>query len=94
MGLQSAAVQRLGISGVATVFVTGTFTTATLRFVDGMKTAAPQKQASATLPALSWASYFLGAFVGGFENVWHTPIPIILPAILIGGVGLAYRRSA
>jgi len=94
MGLQSVAVQRLGIAGVATVFVTGTFTTAIMRLIDGQKASQSPPPPSPLLPALSWSFYFLGAILGGLESVWQTPIPIVLPGLLLITVGLAARRFA
>jgi uncharacterized membrane protein YoaK (UPF0700 family) len=82
MGLQSAAVQRLGVAGVSTVVVTGTLTTAVLRLVDGKKSGAPGASA-AWLPAASWGAYFLGAIAGGLQSVLRAPLPILLPGILL-----------
>lgn len=91
MGMQSAAVQRLGISGVSTVVITGTFTTAITRLVDGMK---PKEADASTpwLPALSWLGYLGGALIGGLESAYHSPLPIILPGVILTSVALLELR--
>ena len=92
MGIQSAAVQQLGIAGVATVFMTGTLTTAVSRFVGGVQERMAGRlplEKSPWLPALTWSAYFLGAFLGGLHRILHTPLPFALPGILILGVALA-----
>lgn len=92
MGMQSAAVQQLGIAGVATVFVTGTLTTAITRFV-GLARETVMKEPLAEkdpwLPAFSWLSYFAGAFIGGLQLVLHTAVPVVLPGALLVAVALA-----
>ncbi|MDD5199612.1 MAG: YoaK family protein [Terrimicrobiaceae bacterium] len=95
MGLQSAAVQQIGIPGVATVFMTGTLTTAITRFVGAAREgdAPPRREEGPWLPASSWAAYFAGAFLGGLENVLHTGISIALAGILLIAVALAAPAS-
>lgn len=46
MGIQSVAVRRLGISGVATTFVTGTLTSLTRRLIDRLRSAVSPSVAS------------------------------------------------
>ncbi|HVE16743.1 MAG TPA: YoaK family protein [Chthoniobacterales bacterium] len=99
MGLQSAAVQQLGMAGVATVFVTGTLTTAIGRLVG--RAQRPGFTATAEenhwLPALSWTSYFVGAFIGGAQAGLHLPILVALPGLLLLGIAIVssvrLRRS-
>lgn len=94
MGMQSAAVQHLGIPGVATVFVTGTLTTAVTRFVGMAAPPSPEPRPDPWLPAMSWVAYFLGALVGGLQSHWNNPAPIVLPGIILAAVGSAgFRRS-
>ena len=93
MGLQSAAVQKLGVAGVATVFMTGTLTAAMSRVV-GVALDHPTGESGRWLPAITWGSYFLGAFIGGLHRVLHTDWPLILPATLllvISVIGLSRR---
>ncbi len=95
MGLQSAAVQQLGIAGVATVFVTGTLTTAITRLVGAAREAgdhAPRVEKSPWLPASSWLSYFAGAFIGGLQPALHTGIPAALPGVLLVAAALIGAR--
>jgi uncharacterized membrane protein YoaK (UPF0700 family) len=95
MGLQSAAVQRLGVAGVSTVVVTGTLTTAIMRLVARVNGAARPTEAGAGswLPAASWGAYFAGAIVGGLQSILHTPLPILLPGVILLGVAAAAARA-
>jgi uncharacterized membrane protein YoaK (UPF0700 family) len=89
MGLQSAAIQQLGIPGVATVFVTGTLTATIARLVGlarRMARGEPRTGASPWLPASSWAGYFIGAIIGGMQVVSRSAIPVILPGVLLVAV--------
>jgi uncharacterized membrane protein YoaK (UPF0700 family) len=92
MGLQSAAIQRLGVAGVSTVVVTGTLTIAILRLVDGRASGAPAAN-TAWLPAASWVAYFLGAIVGGLQSLLQVPLPILLPGILLLAVAALASRA-
>jgi uncharacterized membrane protein YoaK (UPF0700 family) len=92
MGLQSAAVQRLGVAGVSTVFVTGTLTTAIVQLVDGRASGAPSKT-TPWLPIASWVAYFLGAIVGGLQSLLQMPLPILLPGILLLVVAATAARA-
>jgi len=87
MGIQSAAVQQLGIAGVSTVFMTGTLTTAVSRAV-GALIERPAADPGRWLPALTWLGYFAGAFIGGLHHALHTPLPFVIPAALLLGVAL------
>ncbi|MEO6847354.1 MAG: YoaK family protein [Chthoniobacterales bacterium] len=91
MGMQSAAVLRLGVSGVATIVVTGTLTTAITRIVEdvhrGVNDKSPSKEGP-WLPSLSWLAYFLGAFLGGVQNRFHMNAIIALPGFLLVGIAL------
>ena len=86
MGMQSAAVQQLGIAGVATVFMTGTLTAAVSRFAGAARErheGRPVSAKSPWLPALTWLAYFTGAFLGSLHHVLHTSLPLALPGLLI-----------
>ncbi|MDB4954928.1 MAG: hypothetical protein JWO36_2497 [Myxococcales bacterium] len=90
MGVQSAAVQRLGVAGVATVVVTGTLTTAITRFV------APgpgERRAGAWLPALTWIGYLAGAILGGLQTaralILFLPGALLLAVAAIAQLGRA-----
>lgn len=93
MGMQSAAVQQLGIAGVSTVFMTGTLTAAVSRVV-GVAIDRPAAESGGWLPALTWLGYFSGAFLGGLHRALHTTLPFALPgALLIIVTVLAMRRA-
>lgn len=70
MGLQSVAVNRMRVAGIATTYVTGTLTHLAMRFVDALRAqpkgvSAPAKPADAWLPAGVWLAYGLGAILAG-----------------------------
>jgi uncharacterized membrane protein YoaK (UPF0700 family) len=87
MGIQSAAVQQLGVAGVATVFMTGTLTTAVTRAI-GFAIDRPAAQPGRWLPALTWLGYFTGAFIGGLHRAFGTKIPFALPSLLLLSVAI------
>lgn len=94
MGLQSAAVQKLGVAGVATVFMTGTLTAAVSRTV-GAVLDHSASEAARWLPAITWGSYFAGAFLGGLHRLLSTDWPLVLPAaVLLGVAAVGLMRSA
>jgi uncharacterized membrane protein YoaK (UPF0700 family) len=89
MGMQSAAVLRLGVSGVATVVVTGTLTTAIMRLAGSAPAAGKD---GPWLPSLSWLAYFLGALLGALPSLLHAAWILAVPGLLLAGVALAGFR--
>jgi uncharacterized membrane protein YoaK (UPF0700 family) len=86
MGLQSAAVQQIGVPGVATVFVTGTLTTGIARLVTTIRRragAALTPPAAPWLPLLTWAAYFSGAVLGGLHHLVPGGIAFAFPGLLL-----------
>ncbi|MEO8206335.1 MAG: YoaK family protein [Chthoniobacterales bacterium] len=82
MGIQGAAVLQLGVSGVPTTVVTGALTTGIARLVGAVRHP-QQTHQNYWLPLLSWLAYFTGALIGGFQSLFHTGIPIVLPGALL-----------
>ncbi len=97
MGLQSAALKRIGIPTVGSTAITGTVTGVMAGAVGWLHTpfasAQRPQDASATrkafaLPATVWSVYALGALTGGFsEGHWHG-VAIGGPAAAVGAVAL------
>jgi len=96
MGLQSAAVQQIGVPGVATVFVTGTLTTGISRLVTTVRRHAGASLApppNPWLPLLTWAAYFSGAVLGGLHRVLPGGLPIALPGLLLAAAVVLAERT-
>lgn len=99
MGVQSVAVRRLGVSGVATTFITGTLTSLTRRLVDRLRSAVvsadqdterPGKTPSTrelVEPAAVWLVYGVGAIVGGTAALrWQFATITLLPIAVVAVV--------
>jgi uncharacterized membrane protein YoaK (UPF0700 family) len=88
MGVQSAAVGRLGVSSVSTTFVTGTLTTFTQRSVDRLSSAddGEEPKNGPRLTAGVWLVYLAGATAGGAADVWWARGAILPPLVLVGAV--------
>ncbi|MGH2856301.1 MAG: YoaK family protein [Solirubrobacteraceae bacterium] len=72
MGCQSAAVRVSHTAGVNTTYVTGTLTSAIVRFVTSEVRGIPESRRGPTLPGAAVVLYALGALGGGFaERAWH-----------------------
>jgi len=93
MGMQSAAVLRLGVGGIATVVITGTLTTALMRLT-GKVVDPSANMESPWLPALSWFAYFVGALLGALPSLLHQTWLVMLPGILLTGIALAGYAKA
>jgi uncharacterized membrane protein YoaK (UPF0700 family) len=98
MGVQSAAVRRLGVGSVATTYVTGTLNSLTRQTVRRLRSRdreAPSVR-DLELPANVWLAYAIGAVVGGIaEPRWESAA--ILPAIafvaaVVVAAAVLYRR--
>jgi uncharacterized membrane protein YoaK (UPF0700 family) len=79
LGLQSGAIQRFGISGLSTTYLTGTLTTTVVH----LSTGRPVRHVAFNLQLL--AGLIVGAGVGGLIA---THAMRFVPALQIGGVGL------
>ena len=100
MGLQSAALKRIGIPAVGSTAITGTVTGVMAGAVGWLHTpfASAQRPQDASetrkafaLPATVWSVYALGALAGGFgEGHWHGAA-ISGPAAAVGAVALIAR---
>ena len=94
MGMQSLAVQRLGVAGVTTTYVTGTLTQSAVRLVRwlrsfvGPDTERPHQAAKArnpSYPLIVWLAYGAGAVAAGAVKVWW---PLVLHSPIFGAVGV------
>lgn len=92
MGLQSAAVQRLGVPGVMTTYITGTLTTLMARVGRRIHVGSPLV---ATPPSVSpagrtgvlaavFVAYGCGALAGGFLEFHVFSFAVVLPFVLVG----------
>ncbi len=95
MGLQSVAVNRMRVAGIATTYITGTLTHLAMRFVDALHSKAPAapapaKPADAWLPAGVWLAYGLGAVVAGLiKLMWPETA-----ALAVAGAPLRWHTAA
>ncbi|MGI8911430.1 MAG: YoaK family protein, partial [Rubrobacteraceae bacterium] len=102
MGVQSSAVRRLGVPGVATTYITGTLTNLTEGAIDWLRTFRSLKttggngeeqpepaQPSARgllLPADVWLAYGAGAVAGGAAQLLWWPMAVLFPAGIVAMV--------
>jgi uncharacterized membrane protein YoaK (UPF0700 family) len=85
MGIQSASAQHLAVPGVSTNVITSTLTTAVMRMVNVLPFSHPgaTKVDGPKLHFACWASYLLGAVVGGGTSQMGWWIVALLLAIVI-----------
>jgi uncharacterized membrane protein YoaK (UPF0700 family) len=94
MGIQSAAVRRLGVPGVATTYITGTLTSLTEAAIGRLRPAvyaAVSEEARAewpsarglVLPADVWLAYGTGAIIVGVIALWWPEGVLSVPAAVI-----------
>lgn len=88
MGIQSASVQQLGVTGVATVFMTGTLTASAGRLV-GYALDRPSREPSHWLPGFTWLFYFSGAVIGSLSGPLGMAFPYVLPPLILLAVAAA-----
>jgi len=102
MGIQSSAVRRLGVPGVATTYITGTLTNLTEGAIDRLRTMrssassdkedeerlepAPSSVRGLLLPADVWLAYGAGAVAGGAAHLLWWPMAVLLPAGVVATV--------
>src|SRR3712207_2941129 len=93
MGVQSSAVRRLGIPGVATTYITSTLTNLTEEAIGRLRSAVPRQDSRAfesggssarglMLPADVWLAYGLGAVLTG-AIVLRWPSFAVLPCVIV-----------
>lgn len=88
LGLQSSAIQRFGVSGLSTTYLTGTLTTVVSKLISGHK-----------LRTVAGSLAILGALIvgAGIGTVLVELAPVAVPAVqllTLGGVLVAVRLSS
>jgi uncharacterized membrane protein YoaK (UPF0700 family) len=96
MGLQSVAVTALGIRGVATTYITGTWTTMMAGLVSKLALAEPsgaEPRPGTGMQAAVVGVYLLAAVVGGAADAhWHL-LALAVPTVTVAAVvAIAWRR--
>jgi uncharacterized membrane protein YoaK (UPF0700 family) len=107
MGVQSAAVRRLGVPGIATTYITGTLTGLMVdiahlsRPVVGAATrdrAPVQWERRVGLLAAVFVVYAVGAFTGSFLRLrsfgFATLVPFLAVSVVVGSAAIRQRRLA
>jgi uncharacterized membrane protein YoaK (UPF0700 family) len=102
MGIQSASAQHLAVPGVSTNVITSTLTTAIMRTINGLLFSHPgaTKTDGPKLHFACWASYLLGAVLGGGSSQigWWIPfglsVMLLLAIVLLSERGLRERESS
>jgi uncharacterized membrane protein YoaK (UPF0700 family) len=95
MGIQSAAVRRLGVPGIATTYITGTLTSLMVDLLGWLRSIAAQLPVSkpaerSDVERIPWdqrvgllagvvALYCLGALIGGVLQVYSAPLAALFP---------------
>jgi uncharacterized membrane protein YoaK (UPF0700 family) len=102
MGIQSTAVRRLGVPGVATTYITGTLTNLTEEVIrrlrsasPGLHSQAPSSSSSArglVLPADVWLAYGLGAVLAGAIAL-RWPPGAVLPSVVVVSAVIALATA-
>jgi len=107
MGIQSAAVRRLDVPGIATTYMTGTLTSAVTGLVAGRRTAEERAAAVGANPSLvarwsrgvrlqflSLVVYGIGATAGGLAQSHGRPLAAMWPLVVVMMVvAIASRRA-
>lgn len=78
LGLQSIAIQRFGVSGLSTTYLTGTLTTVVIRLVPGHGVRAVRHSALILLGLVVGAAAIAGLLAS---------VPMLAPVLLVGTVG-------
>jgi uncharacterized membrane protein YoaK (UPF0700 family) len=82
MGVQSAAVSRLEITGIATTYLTGTLTNLVARLMGRSRRKGKTFRHSALLAAV-WIVYIGGAVIAAVDLPRNLVLALLLPAALI-----------
>ena len=109
MGIQSAAVRRLNVPGIATTYVTGTLTTAVTSLIAGSRTAKPVPVEASErvegvpaaghwwrgvrLQLLALLLYGFGATIGGLVYERWPALVAVLPFVAVAVVVAAAARA-
>ncbi|HXV80632.1 MAG TPA: YoaK family protein [Candidatus Binatia bacterium] len=99
MGIQSAAVRRLGVPGIATTYITGTLTSLMIDLLGWIRSIAARLPRSKTadrsgLARIPWdqrvgllasvvSLYCLGALIGGVLQVYSAPLAALFPLSVV-----------
>jgi uncharacterized membrane protein YoaK (UPF0700 family) len=87
MGLQSAAMRSLNISGVATTYITGTLTSLACMTVERIRkrknAELPETPPDTALLGAVWIIYVLGAVLGAMAATHAPRIGFLIPAALV-----------
>lgn len=98
MGIQAATVQRLGVPGVATTYITGTITTLVSELAAGRRPAATAatREYRVALLAGVFLVYGLGAVAGAVLHAQSarlaTLLPLIAVTLVVVNASIRYRR--
>jgi uncharacterized membrane protein YoaK (UPF0700 family) len=106
MGIQSAAVRRLGIPGVATTYITGTLTEGAIARLRPAVAGAVSNDDSSVrkvpsarglmLPADVWLAYGIGAVIVGILAVrWPSgvlSVPVAVVALVVATATVRFHR--
>lgn len=108
MGIQSAVAYRIGVSNIATTYVTGTLTSMGTRLVGWPGRRAPRGdhvgEVPSWVPASVWAAYGCGAVFAGATHLWWPTVDIVgdvrwpsaallLPIAIVTTATLIVRRN-
>jgi uncharacterized membrane protein YoaK (UPF0700 family) len=88
MGVQSAAIRRLGVSGIATTYITGTLTHLMAQSMRSRSAARGAPSPRAVLLSAVCVTYFGGAAVAALILRLNTWLALLLPAGVIAAVVL------
>ncbi|HYM71220.1 MAG TPA: YoaK family protein [bacterium] len=102
MGIQSAAVRRVGEHRVSTTYVTGTLTSLATDLAADLLTGARRSQDGAgrardggtALLAGVWGSYLAGALAGGFAEFRWSLWAVAAPVAVLAGMAIWDLRGA
>jgi uncharacterized membrane protein YoaK (UPF0700 family) len=83
MGLQSAAIRRLEVSGIATTYITGTLTHLVARFMRPRSRNTNSTSRHAVLLGAVWIVYFGGAAAAGMDLRLSSWLALALPVAVI-----------
>jgi uncharacterized membrane protein YoaK (UPF0700 family) len=106
MGVQSAAVSRLGVASVSTTYITGTLTSLMRRLVGRVRSTSSSTAGDSThespsardleLPPYVWFASGVGAVIGGAAELWWESAAILLPlaivTVVVATVTIRYQR--
>lgn len=105
MGIQAAAVRRLGVPGIATTYITGTLTSLMVDLVGWLR-AGVQTPAVNAAPAVNWERrvgllaavfvvYGLGALAGAVLQARASPLVTLAPLLAVAAVvaNVSVRRE-